>query len=52
METRSHRLFVQFNSPKPMLQILLLEDDPVDIELIQATLKHGVIEAELMGVSQ
>lgn len=52
METRSHRRSVQFNSPKPMLKILLLEDDPVDVELIQATLKNGGIEAELMGVSR
>lgn len=34
-----------------MLQILLLEDDPVDVELIQTTLKNGGIEAEYTCVA-
>ncbi|MEA5542197.1 response regulator [Limnoraphis robusta Tam1] len=35
-----------------MLQILLLEDDPVDVELIQTTLKNGGIEANLICVTR
>ncbi|WP_413160514.1 response regulator [Capilliphycus salinus ALCB114379] len=45
-------LFVQVSPPPPMLQILLLEDDPVDVELIQTLLKNGGIEAEFICVNQ
>lgn len=45
-------LSVKVPSPAPMLQILLLEDDPVDVELIQTTLKNGGIEANLICVTR
>ncbi|MEA5495843.1 ATP-binding response regulator [Limnoraphis robusta] len=45
-------LSVKVPSPAPMLQILLLEDDPVDVELIQTTLKSGGIEANLICVTR
>ncbi|MFY7804578.1 MAG: response regulator, partial [Limnoraphis robusta] len=45
-------LSVKVASPAPMLQILLLEDDPVDVELIQTTLKNGGIEANLICVTR
>ncbi|MDY7022355.1 MAG: response regulator [Cyanobacteriota bacterium] len=35
-----------------MLKILLLEDDPIDVELIQATLRNGGVEVEFICTKQ
>ncbi|WGV27492.1 ATP-binding response regulator [Halotia branconii] len=42
---------MQVHLPTSMLQILLLEDDPVDHELIEATLKNNGIESNLIRVA-
>ncbi|WP_017301359.1 response regulator [Nodosilinea nodulosa] len=41
----------QASSPAAELRILILEDDPIDLELIETTLKRGGIDGALVKVS-
>ncbi|MEL6321200.1 MAG: response regulator [Cyanobacteria bacterium J06626_14] len=50
IDSLANALVVQRSRPNSMLQIVLLEDDPIDCELIETTLKNGGIEGRFICI--